>query len=93
MGCKVSIVSLNAGGSSLLMDTIAAVVLGGTSTSGGEGRMRGTLLGVIFIGFITNALTLLNVSTVAQDLFKGIVIILAIIMNSTASHLRLRKAE
>lgn len=88
LGCKVSLISLNAGGSTTLMDTIAAVVLGGTSTAGGEGRMIGTFLGVIFMGFISNLLTLLNVSTVAQDLFKGIVIILAIILNSATSNMK-----
>ena len=92
LGSKVSLVTLNAGGSSTLMDTIAAVVLGGVSTAGGEGRMSGTLLGVIFMGFISNSLTLLNVPAVAQDLFKGIVIILAIVLNSATSQIKLRRA-
>lgn len=91
LGCKVSLVSLNAGGSSTLMDTIAAVVLGGASTAGGQGNMVGTFLGVIFMGFITNTLTLLNVSAVAQDLFKGIVIVLAIVLNSATSRIRFRR--
>lgn len=92
LGSKVSLVTLNAGGSGTLMDTIAAVVLGGVSTAGGEGNMWGTVLGVIFMGFISNALTLLNVPAVAQDLFKGIVIICAIILNSVTSGLEKKKS-
>lgn len=85
LGSRVTLVTLNSGGSSLLMDTIAAVILGGVNTSGGEGKILGTLIGIIFLGMISNALTLLNVPSVAQDLFKGLVIISALALNALTS--------
>lgn len=91
LGSRVTLVTLNSGGSSLLMDTIAAVILGGVSTSGGEGKMTGTLIGIIFMGMISNALTLLNVPSVSQDLFKGLVIISALSLNAITSRNKIKR--
>jgi Ribose/xylose/arabinose/galactoside ABC-type transport systems, permease components len=60
---------------------IAAVVVGGTSLSGGEGRMLGTLLGALFIGVVQNGMNLLNVSSQWQDVVLGVVILLAAILD------------
>ena len=46
------------------LDVIAAVIIGGTSLFGGKGRIWGTLIGVLFLGCISNGMTLLNVSRI-----------------------------
>ena len=60
------------------LDVIAAVVVGGTSLSGGRGSMLGTLAGTIFIGVLNNGLNLANVDPYAQKVALGIVILAAV---------------
>jgi len=60
------------------LDTIAAVVIGGTSLSGGFGGIGGTLIGVLIIGVLRNGLNLLNVSPFLQQVIIGVVIVLAV---------------
>ncbi len=62
-------------------DAIAAVVIGGTSLSGGKGRLWGTIVGVLLIGVITNGLDLLSVSSYIQQVVKGAIIIGAILFD------------
>jgi ribose transport system permease protein len=64
------------------LDAIAAVVLGGTSLVGGRGRIVGTLIGAIILGVLTTGLILLNVQFFTQLLIKGVVIILAVAIDS-----------
>ena len=61
------------------LDAIAAVVLGGTSLSGGRGYMIGTLVGTLIIGVLNNGLNLLEVSSFYQQIVKGAVILLAVL--------------
>ena len=68
-------------GQAFEMDAIAAVVLGGTSLSGGKGRIFGTLVGALIIGTINNGLNLLGVSSFYQQIVKGIVIIIAVLLD------------
>jgi ribose transport system permease protein len=63
------------------LDAIAAVVLGGTTLAGGEGSMAGTLLGAFLIGILNNGLNLLNVSSFYQQVVKGLVILLAVLLD------------
>jgi len=63
------------------MDAIAAVVIGGTSMSGGEGSLPGTLIGVLIIGVIGNGLNLLSVPQGAQRMVKGLIIVIAVIID------------
>ncbi len=63
------------------LDAIAAVVLGGTSLVGGKGRISGTLIGALIIGTLTNGLNILNVSSFYQQVVKGVVILLAVLMD------------
>lgn len=63
------------------LDAIAAVVLGGTSLSGGKGRIIGTIIGALIIGTLNNGLNILNVSSFYQQVVKGIVILLAVLMD------------
>ncbi|MDK9760627.1 ribose ABC transporter permease [Vibrio sp. D420a] len=64
------------------LDAIAAVVLGGTSLAGGRGRIMGTLIGALIIGFLNNALNLLDVSSYYQMIAKAVVILLAVLVDN-----------
>jgi ribose transport system permease protein len=68
-------------GVSYELDAIAAVVLGGTSLSGGRGWIFGTLVGALIIGVLNNGLNLLNVSSFYQQVVKGGVILLAVLLD------------
>lgn len=68
-------------GISYELDSIAAVVIGGTSLSGGRGSVLGTVQGAIIIGVLNNGLVLLNVSPFWQQVVKGAVILLAVILD------------
>jgi len=69
-------------GAGFELDAIAAVVIGGTSTTGGKGSMAGTLIGVLLIGVINNSLDLLNVTSYYQQVVMGIIIIGAVVLDS-----------
>lgn len=62
-------------------DAITAVVVGGTSIAGGSGNVGGTLIGAIIVGIINNVQNLLHVNTYWQQVIKGAVILLAIILD------------
>jgi ribose transport system permease protein len=68
-------------GASYELDSIAAVVIGGTSLSGGLGTVTGTVIGATIIGVLNNGLVLLNVSPFWQQVVKGLVILLAVIID------------
>ncbi|EJW15761.1 ribose ABC transporter permease RbsC [Paenibacillus alvei] len=72
-------------GTSYELDAIAAVVLGGTSLSGGRGRIVGTLIGALIIGTLNNGLNLLGVSSFYQMVVKGIVILIAVLIDRKKS--------
>lgn len=72
-------------GISYELDAIAAVVLGGTSLSGGRGRIVGTLIGALIIGTLNNGLNLLGVSSFYQLIVKGAVILLAVFIDRKKS--------
>ena len=67
------------------LDAIAAVVIGGTSLSGGKGSIWGTVLGAIIIGVLNNGLVLLDVSPFWQQVVKGLVILVAVIIDKANS--------
>ena len=68
-------------GAGFEMDAIAAVVIGGTSMSGGVGTVGGTFIGILIIGVITNGLNLMGINSFWQDVFKGIIIMVAVIID------------
>lgn len=70
-------------GISYELDSIAAVVIGGTSLSGGRGSILGTVQGAVIIGVLNNGLVLLNVSPFWQQVVKGLVILVAVIIDKS----------
>ena len=68
-------------GSGYELDAIAAVVLGGTSLVGGVGSIIGTVVGALIIGILNNALNLMNVSAYYQLVAKGLVILIAVLLD------------
>ena len=71
-------------GLSYELDSIAAVVIGGTSLSGGRGTILGTVQGALIIGVLNNGLVLLNVSPFWQQVVKGMVILVAVILDKAS---------
>lgn len=67
-------------GSGVELDAIAMVVIGGTSLMGGEGGVIGTLIGAMIIAVLANVLNLLGISPWSQQIFKGLIIILAVLI-------------
>ena len=69
-------------GSGYELDAIAAVALGGTSMSGGRGKITGTIAGVLIIAMLNNGLNILGVTSYYQDVIKAIVILVAVLADS-----------
>jgi ribose/xylose/arabinose/galactoside ABC-type transport system permease subunit len=69
-------------GVSAEFDAITAVVIGGTSLAGGVGKLQSTVIGVLLIGVLNNLLSLLNVSADYQNIFKGLIIFLAVVIDT-----------
>ncbi|MCR9235987.1 MAG: ABC transporter permease [Alphaproteobacteria bacterium] len=67
-------------GLGLELDAIAAVVIGGTSLMGGRGSIIGTLVGVLIFGFLSNILQLNNIDSNSQLILKGMIIIVAVLI-------------
>lgn len=63
------------------MDAITAVIVGGTSMTGGVGKLSGTIIGVLIIGVLNNGLILLGVSSYYQQIIKGIIIAAAVLLD------------
>ncbi len=70
-------------GLSYELDAIAAVVIGGTSLSGGSGSLGGTVVGALLIGVINNGLNLLGVSSYYQQVVKGVIIVGAVLLDAS----------
>lgn len=69
-------------GASYELTAIAAVVVGGAALTGGRGNVRGTMLGAFVIGFLSDGLVIIGVSSYWQTVFTGAVIVLAVLLNS-----------
>ncbi|MGB7602820.1 MAG: ABC transporter permease [Candidatus Sulfotelmatobacter sp.] len=68
------------------LDAIAACLIGGTSFDGGVGTVRGTVIGVLILAFLSNILNLLGISPYTQMLLKGLIIIAAVIVSEVRKH-------
>jgi erythritol transport system permease protein len=69
-------------GTSYELTAIAAVVIGGAALTGGRGNIRGTLLGAFVIGFLSDGLVIIGISSYWQTVFTGAVIVLAVLLNA-----------
>ena len=70
------------------LDTIAAVIIGGTSLFGGAGSIVGTLLGTLFMATLKNGMVLMGVSPYSQGFVSGLVILLAVVVGPLQNRLR-----
>jgi ribose transport system permease protein len=68
--------------STINMEVISAVILGGTSLSGGKGRIIGTVLGVLILSTLGNGLNMLSVPFFYQEVIRGVVLIAAVIFDT-----------
>jgi ribose transport system permease protein len=69
-------------GTGLELDALAACVIGGASLSGGNGRVLNTLIGVLVLGLIGNIMVLMSVPVYPQQIIKGVIIVLAVLLQS-----------
>ncbi len=79
-------------GTSFELNAIAAVVIGGASLSGGRGSVKGTLIGAFVIGFLSDGLVLVGVSSFWQVFIKGAVIVLAVMLDQVQQRLQTARA-
>lgn len=78
-------------GESFELNAIAAVVIGGAALTGGRGNVRGVLLGAFVIGFLSDGLVIVGVSTFWQTVIKGAVIILAVMLDQAQQRIKRNK--
>lgn len=69
-------------GTGFEMIVISSVVLGGVSMNGGRGKVTGVILGVILLSMLSNGLVLLNVSSFYQEIVRGLVMVLAVMLDA-----------
>jgi D-xylose transport system permease protein len=91
LAARLSGVDLQAGGGSLLLDAIAAAVIGGTSLFGGRGRVVGALLGALVITSISNGLGLLGSGAATEYIITGVILLAAVTLD-TVSRRRLERS-
>jgi ribose/xylose/arabinose/galactoside ABC-type transport system permease subunit len=91
IGATMLLARINTGiitlGQNLEIDTIAMVVIGGTALSGGRGNIVGTLIGVLFLGSIANAMNMLRLPSEVQFLAKGLVVVIAVSAGDVSSRI------
>ncbi|MEQ8831438.1 MAG: ABC transporter permease [Alphaproteobacteria bacterium] len=68
--------------STFIYDILLVVVLGGIGLNGGHGKVRNVILGTMFVGILLNGMTIMNIPFTVQNLVKGVVLLLAIIIDS-----------
>ena len=84
---RVGTIGINLGGTTLLMNVMAAVVIGGTSPSGGKCNIFGIIMGTFIVTCISSMLTYMNVDTNWRDVFKGLIILAALVIDAVANRI------
>lgn len=93
MICRVPVVTPNIGGTSLLLDAIAAAVLGGTSIFGGRGTVWGVVVGALIVSLLTTALRIFGTDPSSLELYKGAIIVAALLADSGMTLAKRRLTE
>jgi erythritol transport system permease protein len=78
-------------GTTYELTAIAAVVIGGAALTGGRGNIRGTMLGAFVIGFLSDGLVIIGISSYWQTVFTGAVIVLAVLLNAIQYRRRVKR--
>jgi D-xylose transport system permease protein len=93
LAANVNSVDLNVGGGALLLNAIAAAVIGGVSLFGGRGEVRGALLGSLVIATVSNGLNTANYSNGTIYVVTGIILLLAVALDTVARRLQVRSGR
>jgi D-xylose transport system permease protein len=93
LAARLQSVNLQAGGGTLLLDSISAAVIGGVSLFGGRGEVRGAVLGSLVIATVANGLNIGGYSTGAIYIVTGIILLLAVTLDSVARRLQERSGR
>lgn len=90
LAARVSLVSPNIGGTTFLLNSVTACIIGGTASTGGKGNVMGTVIGALIIGVINFTMTALGVSSRSVNILQGLIIIIALIIDTFISRSRAR---
>jgi D-xylose transport system permease protein len=93
LAARLNSVDLNAGGGTLLIDAIAAAVIGGTSLFGGRGEIRNALIGAAIISTVSNGMFILGYTTGTIFIVTGAILLLAVTFDTVARRLQLRSGR
>jgi D-xylose transport system permease protein len=93
LAARLNSVDLNAGGGTLLIDAIAAAVIGGTSLFGGRGEIRNALIGAALISTVSNGMFILGYGTGTIFIVTGLVLLLAVTFDTVVRRLQIRSGR
>jgi D-xylose transport system permease protein len=93
LAARLNSVDLNAGGGTLLIDAIAAAVIGGTSLFGGRGEIRNALIGAAMISTVSNGMFILGYSTGTIFIVTGAILLLAVTFDTVVRRLQSRSGR
>ena len=93
LAANVNSVALNFGGGTLLLNSIAAAVIGGVSLFGGRGEVRGALLGSLVIATVSNGLNTAGYANGSIYVVTGIILLLAVTLDTIARRLQVRSGR
>jgi D-xylose transport system permease protein len=93
LAARLNSVDLNVGGGTLLLDAISAAVIGGTSLFGGRGEVRSALIGAIVIATVANGLDTAGYKTGTIYIVTGVILLLAVTLDTVARRLQLRSGR
>jgi D-xylose transport system permease protein len=93
LAARLNSVDLNAGGGTLLIDAIAAAVIGGTSLFGGRGEVRNALIGAAMISTVSNGMFILGYGTGTIFIVTGAILLLAVMFDTIVRRLQMRSGR
>jgi D-xylose transport system permease protein len=93
LAARLNSVDLNVGGGTLLLDAIAAAVIGGTSLFGGRGEVRSALIGALVIATVSNGLNTAGYKTGTIYIVTGVILLLAVTLDTIARRLQVRSGR